>query len=100
VACAHRHIFGRGRPILNGCAPTETFLVDGLEGEDMTMKVLVCVLVTAALFAGGASAGPKSNKFTSNNENNCKKMVYVKHVKKDAFQAELDKCLDNPSTYQ
>jgi hypothetical protein len=64
------------------------------------MKIILISALTAALFAAPALAGAKSNKFTSNNENNCKKMLYAKHVKKDAWQGELDKCLDNPTTYQ
>jgi hypothetical protein len=56
--------------------------------------------IAIALIAAPAVAGTKSMKNTSAAANNCKAMIKAKKVAKADFQAELDKCLDNPTTYQ
>jgi hypothetical protein len=57
-------------------------------------------IVAIALIASPAVAGTKSMKNTSAAANNCKAMVKAKKVAKADYQGELDKCMDNPTTYQ
>jgi hypothetical protein len=66
----------------------------------MTAKKIVSALVFVSLIACPAVAGTKSMKNTSTAANNCKAMVKAKKVSKADWQAELDKCLDNPTAYQ
>ena len=66
----------------------------------MTSKKILVALALISLIAGPATAGTKSMKNTLTAANNCKGMVKAKKVAKADFQAEMDKCLDNPSGYQ
>lgn len=66
----------------------------------MKIKTLMVGLIGVAIFVSPTYAGMKSMKNTSTSANNCKAMVKAKKVSKADWQAELDKCLDNPTTYQ
>jgi hypothetical protein len=66
----------------------------------MTARKILTALALAAFVVVPATAGTKSMRNTSTAANNCKAMVKAKKVAKADWQAELDKCLNNPTAYQ
>jgi hypothetical protein len=66
----------------------------------MIASKILAALALVSLIAVPATAGMKSMKNTSTAANNCKAMLKAKKVSKADWQAELDKCLDNPTAYQ
>jgi hypothetical protein len=66
----------------------------------MRVRKILTAFALVSFVVVPAAAGTKSMKNTSTAANNCKAMVKAKKVAKADWQAELDKCLDNPTTYQ